>query len=320
MRGKVQGTDRLDCRVGITPAHAGKRLQAFAPCACRGDHPRTCGEKSHGVQGAAAPVGSPPRMRGKGKPGPVKLAAPGITPAHAGKSRYGYAYGRIYRDHPRACGEKRWGDFHGSTNTGITPAHAGKSTRKVTRWIQRKDHPRACGEKRLDAVPPAGMKGSPPRMRGKVPAILTREILLRITPAHAGKSGAASSKKLPPPDHPRACGEKASPARSSWPPPGSPPRMRGKVSQDWLATDKTGITPAHAGKSSSAPRLPRNKVGSPPRMRGKEPAGYGAFHGSGITPAHAGKSYCRLSFPALRWDHPRACGEKKTVLAVYSTP
>ena len=31
-------------------------------------------------------LGSPPRMRGKGKPGPVKLAASGITHACAGKS------------------------------------------------------------------------------------------------------------------------------------------------------------------------------------------------------------------------------------------
>ena len=71
-----------------------------------------------------------------------------------------------------------------------------------------------------------------------------------------------------------------------------------------------GITPAHAGKSTSwvypnaiikdHPRtrgekpsarcLPLNTVGSPPHTRGKDVVYYPIDHYQRITPAHAGKS------------------------------
>ena len=72
---------------------------------------------------------------------------------------------------------------------GITPAYAGKRAvspggRKVLR-----DHPRLCGEKSpISADRCVGM-GSPPPMRGKVGSICVALILVRITPAYAGKSG-----------------------------------------------------------------------------------------------------------------------------------
>ena len=72
--------------------------------------------------------------------------------------------------------------------------------------------------------------------------------------------------------------------------PGSPPRMRGKVSGQRRFYGKAGITPAYAGKRSGRPVMmwvwrdhPRvcgekdgynlkggDGDGSPPRMRGKE--------------------------------------------------
>ena len=54
-----------------------------------GDHPRTCGEKKKREQKNRSIQGSPPHMRGKvTKAGKVRTA-PGITPAHAGKSMKG---------------------------------------------------------------------------------------------------------------------------------------------------------------------------------------------------------------------------------------
>ena len=50
---------------GITPAHAGKSaLRQRLPVAVE-DHPRACGEKGSLVFSWFAPLGSPPRMRGK---------------------------------------------------------------------------------------------------------------------------------------------------------------------------------------------------------------------------------------------------------------
>ena len=52
-------------------------------------------------------------------------------------------------------------------------------------------------------------------------------------------------------------------------------------------------------------------------MRGKAGKSQGVCQGNRITPAYAGKSpaYCLL--PALRQDHPRLCGEKKSGNYVY---
>ena len=113
---------------------------------------------------------------------------------------------------------------------------------------------------------------------------------------------------------------------------GSPPRMRGKVSDGVLKGCKSGITPAHAGKSDRAdggmvaiwdhPRACGEKThsawmhqsvrGSPPRMRGKVSFVTSRTCIMGITPAHAGKSVSCVSLPYGTWDHPRACGEKST--------
>ena len=147
-------------------------------------------------------------------------------------------------------------------------------------------------------------------MRGKVFNLPALSQVGGITPAHAGKS---QIRRFPAPslrDHPRACGEKWGGVLKEAARKGSPPRMRGKVSQLYLAPLVRGITPAHAGKSVSViwlvsqpqdhPRacgekavrtvLTLDRMGSPPRMRGK--AGFKvAFQFiNGITPAHAGKS------------------------------
>ena len=106
-----------------------------------------------------------------------------------------------------------------------------------------------CGEKfYVDEVLP-GDTGSPPHVRGKVDGVLDVRLEHGITPACAGKR---QHQGLCPPtgrDHPRVCGEKyccTLMACRSW---GSPPRMRGKVSQRKGAWDGDRITPAYAGKS-----------------------------------------------------------------------
>ena len=131
-------------------------------------------------------------------------------------------------------------------------------------------------------------------------------------------------------DHPRLCGEKCiqddHPALEL----GSPPPMRGKVSQFWDTCSRSRITPAYAGKSSQRhaggtvlqdhPRLCGEKpvmrslrpscLGSPPPMRGKVIRRDRAVICSWITPAYAGKSGSWLEVSGRFWDHPRLCGEK----------
>ena len=153
---------------------------------------------------------------------------------------------------------------------GITPAHAGKSVFRSSLALVCKDHPLACGEKISLPLHFLLVLGSPPRMRGKgqpafggqtdcgiTPAhagkrrrIAPSPLFFRITPAHAGKSCWIRLCSGIAWDHPRACGEKICHHIGGILEKGSPPRMRGKVSQAILQALEHGITPAHAGKSS----------------------------------------------------------------------
>ena len=130
----------------------------------------------------------------------------------------------------------------------ITPAYAGKRDHYLYSRGGFWDHPRVCGEKDENGKVKDAKKGSPPRMRGKG----SDEILvcqeLRITPAYAGKSPSICLPALQCWDHPRVCGEKSDFAAAAHPALGSPPRMRGKGSDEILVCQELRITPAYAGK------------------------------------------------------------------------
>ena len=154
-------------------------------------------------------------------------------------------------------------------------------------------------------------------MRGK-PALRERaQMSLRITPAYAGKTHASSCWPVRQWDHPRVCGENASPRTGMLCGIGSPPRMRGKLPQQPSCQGYTGITPAYAGKTTRTitevqheqdhPRVcgenpaPSTKLeklaGSPPRMRGKQIYFAESCLQRRITPAYAGKTHTLPAFP-----------------------
>ena len=111
-----------------------------------------------------------------------------------------------------------------------------------------------------------------------------------------------------------------------------------------MFTVQERITPAYAGKSSfisicvivieDHPRICGEKVmlccnsegaqGSPPHMRGKVNSGDMGLTTLRITPAYAGKSFGGSSKPPQKWDHPRICGEKQSLVSsacdVYGSP
>ena len=111
----------------------------------------------------------------------------------------------------------------------------------------------------------------------------------------------------------------------------SPPRVRGKGFLHFAHKMLEGITPAYAGKSTTAgrgrmpsrdhPRVCGEKgdkvkhcfhdLGSPPRVRGKGVVHILVPEPLGITPAYAGKRGRRPFCGRRGWDHPRVCGEKK---------
>ena len=134
-------------------------------------------------------------------------------------------------------------------------------------------------------------------------------------------------------DQPRVCGEKGEQTARPHYHMGSPPHMRGKELSALFVCPRSGITPAHAGKSLTIPKLttrswdhPRTcgekdgcglprlaRWGSPPHMRGKAKASTFRVKSRGITPAHAGKSSRQAARQVPAGDHPRTCGEKPCV-------
>ena len=92
--------------------------------------------------------------------------------------------------------------------TRITPAHAGKSQAIGVLPSCSSDHPRPCGEKQNPLTLFSINGGSPPPKRGKAYKLFLREMIDRITPAHAGKSTLGDGCTLGGRDHPRPCGEK----------------------------------------------------------------------------------------------------------------
>ena len=194
--------------------------------------------------------GSPPHGRGKGRCG-VKGQRPfRITPAWAGKSRFGGLHMSVFS----------------------------------------MDHPRMGGEKVLSGAVPHLKMGSPPHGRGKVPQRRAPCCSAGITPAWAGKSSSRKSVEAMARDHPRMGGEKPQTAHRVKPQHGSPPHGRGKVGKDKAGHLPAGITPAWAGKSLARelllivsrdhPRMGGEKrlrawpsvlhMGSPPHGRGKD--------------------------------------------------
>ena len=152
------------------------------------------------------------------------------------------------------------------------------------------DHPRVCGEKPFPARQARMCRGSPPRMRGKDRRAVDGKSPPGITPAYAGKRCWCGFSGRLGGDHPRVCGEKGRAVPPWAEEPGSPPRMRGKVSAGRQTLWFAGITPAYAGKRmknvtkriniKDHPRVcgekhpssscPSPVLGSPPRMRGKD--------------------------------------------------
>ena len=111
----------------------------------------------------------------------------------------------------------------------ITPAWAGKSPSMRPLRAAYWDHPRVGGEKADLWQAKTEREGSPPRGRGKDALLQGHLLVLRITPAWAGKSRPEEAPDTASRDHPRVGGEKRDrpPAQSRKQ--GSPPRGRGKA-------------------------------------------------------------------------------------------
>ena len=132
----------------ITPAGAGKTGRRLRCLGFGQDHPRRCGENTQLSQSDIVHLGSPPQvrenfdftdaqLRGKGSPPQVrgKLDSRShnhvltrITPAGAGKTNINRVARHNAEDHPRRCGENRFGFSVIFKQAGSPPQVRGKRT------------------------------------------------------------------------------------------------------------------------------------------------------------------------------------------------
>ena len=152
---------------------------------------------------------------------------------------------------------------------GITPAHAGKTCTDFHVIRHLEDHPRSCGKDGHERRRLRGEIGSPPLMRERPPTRPPFTVLLRITPAHAGKTRIQGNACVRHWDHPRSCGKDEKHAYSSINGKGSPPLMRERHPTEKIKKGDDRITPAHAGKTFQCLHC-RNQLQDHPRSCGKD--------------------------------------------------
>ena len=237
----------------------------------------------------SARSGSSPRVRGTRV---VVVAHPDrvrFIPACAGNSRWRrWGVVRCHGSSPRVRGTQTLGAGQGGRIRFI-PACAGNSTATTSGRNPTPVHPRVCGE-----LPDSGRfspkgYGSSPRVRGTQYRGRDGGGRRRFIPACAGNSGSTARLCIPPPVHPRVCGElspqRVNPRREF----GSSPRVRGTHQVSGISTTILSVHPRVCGELVETTQTPV----AVPRF----------------IPACAGNSTRSTCSATLSTVHPRVCGE-----------
>ena len=176
------------------------------------------------------------------------------------------------------------------TQTGRnTPAYAGKTRTQRLRLTCSWKHPRVCGEDSAVVKRSFCPTETPPRMRGRLSLFSSGSLSMGNTPAYAGKTRRQNRWSAPRWKHPRVCGEDHFGEIVRHHLLETPPRMRGRLTNNTPNIALCRNTPAYAGKTSfctflklstekhprvcgedkrfrqKCPMLPE----TPPRMRGR---------------------------------------------------
>ena len=115
---------------------------------------------------------------------------------------------------------------------GLIPAHAGKTAIAPRPSRQPGAHPRSRGENVIHREIQLRTKGSSPLTRGKPLTGAGNIFVIRLIPAHAGKTVEATYESVTERAHPRSRGENDKIKRISHGFEGSSPLTRGKLLED----------------------------------------------------------------------------------------
>ena len=238
-----------------------------------------------------------------------KMPAVRLIPAHAGKT-------------PRTGGGRR--------GTGAHPRSRGENGNKTATAKQpHGSSPLTRGKHILSAMASLASLGSSPLTRGKPIQWRREATLLRLIPAHAGKTRYPESPRASSRAHPRSRGENLALVQVNGAGKGSSPLTRGKQMVTAYNTRTGGLIPTHAGKTLRGRSLYRCPAAHPHsrgenlRMPSREPSAKGSSpltrgkHGlagwrldaARLIPTHAGKTRSCPRPLFLPRAHPRSHGE-----------
>ena len=252
-----------------------------------------------------------------------------LIPAHAGKTPLACGYWGMYTAHPRSRGENRDRVGTGRYEAWLIPAHAGKTGSHRRTGQMCRAHPRSRGENTQSRPTDHVESGSSPLTRGKHRAKLPAQKMLRLIPAHAGKTLSRTALPRTASAHPRSRGENWGGDADFDRRRGSSPLTRGKLPGSLRSFPGGRLIPAHAGKtqcrgpgcreSRAHPRSrgencdqqqPRaSRPGSSPLTRGKPALSVPLGNVTRLIPAHAGKTQTRSALWRRSQAHPRSRGE-----------
>ena len=193
---------------------------------------------------------------------------------------------------------------------GLIPAHAGKTPRRHASAPSSEAHPRSRGENTGKLMNGVTQRGSSPLTRGKRLEAAVVLLVLRLIPAHAGKTRGACPCRGSVRAHPRSRGENTLRTLHQGAGQGSSPLTRGKPPRRRGRPTRARLIPAHAGKTLAENRRvdcpqahPRsrgensmrlsNRIpedGSSPLTRGKPDLQVPHTYRARLIPAHAGKT------------------------------
>ena len=232
-------------------------------------------------------------MRGTRRGNRRRYRHAGIIPACAGNTLACATSSEISRgSSPRVRGTpERTGPSR--KETGIIPACAGNTG---THWPESKrnwDHPRVCGEHIHGASELIQAQGSIPACAGN-----TKEVM---------RCSSASW------DHPRVCGEHMVGYLAGTDSTGSSPRVRGTRVGRHVDYGAVVDHPRVCGEHAILAEGIKSVVGSSPRVRGTPLFVIFAPLNMGIIPACAGNTSADDEDPCDLRDHPRVCGEHRSV-------
>ena len=240
---------------------------------------------------------------------PTHKLAPGLIPAHAGKTVWRTRSGTSCWAHPRSRGENDKRCFRVVHKTGsspltrgkphvvgvlvvhvrLIPAHAGKTHGPPRCLPSRPAHPRSRGENRRPLDLFLFHAGSSPLTRGKLMPKVAPHWAARLIPAHAGKTVSWVETRAVASAHPRSRGENSQAEEKMRPRTGSSPLTRGKHHEGPHDPHQDRLIPAHAGKTWPRPLSSRARPAHP-RSRGENDALSGASSAwKGSSPLTRGK-------------------------------